>query len=81
MPTSQEIQAYVASCCAEIDQIIADMATGTGVFSGVSEANFLEAYNLLISSRVQGYIGNVGVMLSEYAIPPESLMSGGGEQS
>lgn len=79
MPTSQEIQDYVASCTAEIDSILADMATGTGVFSGVSEANFLEAYNLLINSRVQGYIGNIGVMLAEYAVPPANLMGGGNE--
>lgn len=81
MPTSQDIQNYVVTCTTEIDSILADMATGTGVFSGTSEANFLEAYTLLINQRVQTYVGNIGVMLAEYAIPPENLLSGGGNQS
>lgn len=69
MPTSQEIQDYVSSCTAEIDSILADMATGTGVFNGVSETNFLEAYQLLINSRVSGYMQTIGTMLAEYAVP------------
>lgn len=70
MVTAQDIRDKIDDCVSQIDALNADKATGVGVFEGLSEANFIEAYTLLMNQRISTWTGEIAVMIAEYAFPP-----------